>query len=276
MENTASTGEERATSCPFAAPEVPPTKAAATRARKARKGSDGKTDDAKTVNLNAEEKERGRKYDEEVARQSYLLSLSQDASFIAAAMQDYAAAMKTADEAAEAQEQCFTVKMKDPAFADKIDHLRDWSATKKKNEFITINGKEYSSIKKLFKEELHISYEYVRRICKKLPRLGFLLEDDPQQGVPPPPPAPTDQTSPPPPAPPRRETQPRFEVLSVNGKDPSSRTVEERVASAVSYATECAENLSAAEKYEFYTVLLRRVQEALDEAEEAHESQEKV
>ena len=262
-------------SCPFSAPEVPLTKAAAARARKARKGSDGKTDDAKTVNLNAEEKERGRKYDEEVARQAYLLSLSQDASFIAAAMQDYAAAMKAADEAAAAQEQCFTVKMKDTAFADKIDHLRDWSATKKNNEFITINGKEYSSIKKLFKEELHISYEYVRRICKKLPRLGFLLEDDPQQGVPPPPPVPPSQT-PPPPASPRQETQPRFEVLSVNGVDPSSRTVEERVESAVSYATECAENLSAAERYEFYTTLLCRVQDALDEAEEADESQEKI
>ncbi len=273
MENAAKTGEERTTPCPFPAPEVPPTKAAAARARKACKGSDGKTDDAKTVNLNAEEAARGKKYDEEVARKTYLEKVSGDACFLVSAMTDYAALCDAADAAASAREQYFAEKMKDQAFADRIDTVRDWAATKHHGDVLVVGDKEYTSIKVFFREELHISYERVRQICKRLSRLNFLL-DEGDAGTPPPPPAPPDQT-PPPPASPRQETQPRFEVLSVNGIDPS-RTVEERVESAVSYATECAENLSAAEKYEFYTVLLRRVQDALDEAEEADESQEKI
>jgi hypothetical protein len=163
--------------------EVPPvTKAAATRAKKARKPKVGKAEGAKTINLNPDELARGKKSDEEDARQKYLKSVSADASFVVGTLKGFAALCKTADEAMEARDAYFSEKIKNPEFAKRIQNIRDFASTKKNNEVLTIEGREYRSVKAFFKAELGKTYEYIRKLGErgKLGVAARLLEALPQ------------------------------------------------------------------------------------------------
>lgn len=243
----------------------PATKAAMSRARKARQGSDGKADGAKTVHLNAEEDARGKKYDEEDARKKYLEKISDDALYIATTVKGFAALCHTADKAVEARDEYFSQKMKIPEFADRIQRVRDWASTKRNNEFLTIDGKEYKSVKVFFKQELGYSYEYIHRQCKKMQRLDLLLADAP------PPTLPVD----------RREAdrhkaevaceankvkraaavaaqQPMVEILSVHGFD-TSFSLAEKVQSAFNSVVDCTVGLTATEIDEFYEKLIAKL-----------------
>jgi hypothetical protein len=232
--------------------------------RKARKAIVGKAEGAETVNLNTEELARGRKADEEDARKKYLEGISDDASFIASTMKGFADLCKTAEESATARDEYFSQKMKVPAFADRVQRVRDWASTKRNNEVLTIDGKEYKSVKVFFKKELGKTYEYIRQLGKKLGRVQFLLDEgqgSQQQG--------TAAQSKPSTQPAAQKTtataQPEVEILAVHGIDPLSFTMAERVQSAFQSVLSCAADLSCADRGEFFERLISRL---LNESEE--------
>ena len=205
-------------------------------------------------------------------RQDYLKGISDDASFLAAAMKPLGKLCKTADAAAKARDEYFSTKMNNPAFAERVQRVRDWGSAKRNNETLTIDGKEYRSVKKFFKEELGVTYECVLRFtAKAMRRLNFLLGDDDQQhqaqaGTPP---APAQAKVNVPPAaqgtpPPAAAQQP--EILALHGFD-KSFSVAEKVESAYGYVVSCAADLSAAEKDEFYGDLIARLNDEADEAQ---------
>ena len=255
--------------------EVPPAaKAAASRAKKARKPKVGKAEGAKTINLNADELARGKKADEEDARQEYLKSISDDASFLVVTMKGFAALCKTADEAIEAREKFFSEKMKTLAFANRVQRVRDFASTKHNNEVLTIDGKEYKSVKIFFKRELGVTYEYVRQLGKKLGRLALLLEEgqgNQQQGN-------ADTTITVNPlgtrteinVPPAGEETPTTETPAT--QQPEAQTVPEvnlsfsiaeRVQTAFGFAVSCTKHLSPSQKDEYYSKLIDRLQDEL-------------
>jgi hypothetical protein len=256
--------------------EVPPvTKAAATRAKKARKPKVGKAEGAKTINLNPDELARGKKSDEEDARQKYLKSVSADASFVVGTLKGFAALCKTADEVIEARDEYFSRKFKNPDFAKRVQNIRDFASTKRNNEVLTIDGREYTSVKAFFKAELGVTYEYIRQLCEKgkLGACNLLLEEGSPQ---------TNQ--------PRSAAQPT--TVNPTGtpsetginvpededvafipdggtQQPEAQTVPEvnlsfslaeRVQSAFGFAASCTNHLSLSEKDEFYSKLIDRLQ----------------
>jgi hypothetical protein len=159
--------------------------------------------------------------------------------------------------------------MKNPQFADAVQRIRDWGSKKHNNETLTINGKTYKSVKVFFKKELGVTYEHVLRYtAKNLPRLHFLLRDDDQQQATAINPTgaaqakanaqPAAQKTP-------AVAQPEVEILAAHGVDVISFTMAERVQSAYGFAVSCAEHLSAAEKEEFYTKLICRLQDEKQE-----------
>jgi hypothetical protein len=255
--------------------EFPPTKAAAARDKKARKPAGGKADGANTVNLNQEEKERGGKADIEVARQKHLEKVSADATFIADTLKSYAPLCETADKANEARDEFFSTKMKDQAFRDKVQAVRDWGSQKHHNESLLVNGTRYKSVKVLFRQEFGRSYEYICRQCKKMDhRLHTLLTaGDDSHVTPPPPAAPAkpsvQQTEPQVTPPPATAQEP--EILAVHGIDTLSFTIAERIESAFSFAVSCVDGLSLAETEEFYRDLAAKFQDAADEAYDSQE-----
>jgi hypothetical protein len=185
-------------------------------------------------------------------------------------MKGLAALGKAADDAVEARDEYFSTKMKIPAFADRVQRVRDWGSTKRNNEVLTIDGREYKSVKKFFKQELKVSYEYVLRFtAKNLPRLNFLLGDDQPQGYAGTPPAPAQAKVNVPPAaqgtPPSAAAQ-QPEILAVHGFD-KSFSLAEKVDSAYGYVVSCTADLSAAEKDEFYDDLIARLNDEADEAQ---------
>jgi hypothetical protein len=267
--------------------EVPPaTKAAASRAKKARKPKVGKAEGAKTINLNPDELARGKKADEEDARQEYLKSISDDASFLAVTMKGFAALCKTADEAIEARDEFFSEKMKTLAFANRVQRVRDFASTKHNNEVLTIDGKEYKSVKIFFKKELGVTYEYVRRLGKKLGRLNLLLEEgspqtnQPRSAAQPTTVNPTGTPS---------ETginvseaedvalipdggtgfaQPDGVLVPHTNTPPVpevnlSFSIAERVQTAFGFAVSCTKHLSPSQKDEYYIKLINRLQDEL-------------
>jgi hypothetical protein len=285
-------------------PAVQPTKAALARVKKARQAKVGPADGAITVHLTAEELDRGKKSDEEVARQKYLASVSEDASFIASTVKDFAALCQVADKAVVVRDEFFTEKMRVPEFADKIQRVRDWASSKHHGEFLTVGSKQYTSVKVFFQEELGYSYEYIRQQCKKLSRLDTLIEDAQSSNPAPPAPAPaetnvqqTEHKTPPakcseegckkPPFGSHRpehnittngkctihggaETYiyaPQPEILSINGFD-TTLSVPQRVQSAFQSVQICTGKLSTAEKQEFYGAVIDRLQDELDELDE--------
>lgn len=154
---------------------------------------------------------------------------------------------------------------------------------------MTIDGKEYKSVKIFFKKELGVTYEYVRQLGKKLGRLNLLLEEGSPQ---------TNQ--------PRSAAQP----TTVNPTGTPSETginvpededvafipdggtgfvqpdgvlvpytntpavpevnlsfsIAERVQSAFGFAVSCTKHLSPSEKDEFYSKLIDRLQDELQPA----------
>ncbi len=269
--------------------EVPTaTKAAASRAKKERKPKVGKAVGALTIPLNAEELKRGKEKDEENTRQEYLKSVSEDASFLAVTMKGFAALCKTADEAIEARDEFFSEKMKTLAFANRVQRVRDFASTKHNNEVLTIDGKEYKSVKIFFKKELGVTYEYVRQLGKKLGRLALLLEEgqgNQQQGnagttiiV-----NPTGTPS---------ETginvseaedvalipdggtgfaQPDDVLVPHTNTPPApevnlSFSIAERVQSAFGFAVSCTKHLSPSQKDEYFSKLINRLQDELQPA----------
>jgi hypothetical protein len=206
-------------------------------------------------------------------REEFLKGIGDDAAYLAETMKGFVKLGKAADKAVEARDEFFSTKMKIPAFADRVQRVRDWGSKKRNNEVLTIDGRKYTSVKKFFKRELGVSYEYVLRFtAKKLPRLNFLLRDDdqPQGHTPTPaPPAPAQAKVNVPPAaqwtpPPAAAQQP--EILAVHGFD-KSFSLAEKVESAYRYVVSCTADLSAAEKDEFYGDLIARLNDEADEAQ---------
>ena len=237
--------------------EVPTaTKAAASRARKARKPKVGKAEGAKTINLTPDELARGKKADDEAARREYLRGVSDDASFLAVTMKGFAELCKTADEAIEARDEFFYEKMKTPAFADRVQRVRDFASTKHNNEVLTIDGKEYKSVKLFFKKELGVTYEYVRQLGKKLGRLNLLLEDGVSQPQ-------GDAVNPPLPEIPEADVPETWQP--VQPQIPEVTPVAEIVEAVVEFTVSRTRHLSAAEKEEFYDKLLDRLQAELQQ-----------
>jgi hypothetical protein len=205
------------------------------------------------------------------SRQDILKEISGDAAYLAAMMKPFGPLCKTAEEAMAARDEYFSTKMKIPEFADRVQRVRDWASKKRHSEFLTIDGKEYKSVKKFFKQELGVSYEFVRRYtAKNMPRLNFLLEDDqPANPAPPnPPPAKTNPAAAKNKVAPRQGTpQPQVEVLAVHGFD-ITFSLTEKVQAALSFAADCTEHMSAVDKYEFYSELISKLQDLQDESEE--------
>ena len=254
--------------------EFPPTKAAAARDKRARKPAGGKADGANTINLNQEEKHRGEKADIEKARQKHLEKVSADATFIADTLKSYAPLCETADKANEARDEFFSTKMKDQAFRDKVQAVRDWGSQKRHNESLLVNGTRYKSVKVLFRQEFGRSYEYICRQCKKLDhRLHLLLTAGDDSQVTPPlaaaPVEPNVQQTVPQVTPPAAAPQP--EILAVHGIDTLSFTIAERLESAFSFGVSCVDGLSLAETEEFYHDLAAKFQDAADEAYDSQE-----
>jgi hypothetical protein len=202
-------------------------------------------------------------------RQEFLRGISDDASFLAAAMKPLGKLCKTADAAAKARDEYFSTKMNNPAFAERVQRVRDWGSNKQNNDVLVIDGKEYRSVKKFFKEELGVTYEYVLRFtAKAMRRLNFLLQDDDQpQANACLPPANPPQARTAPPAAPRQPAAQELEILAAHGMDVSF-SVAELVQSAFGFAVSCTKQLSATEKVEFYSKLADRL---LDESDELQE-----
>jgi hypothetical protein len=192
-------------------------------------------------------------------REEYLKGIGDDAAYLAETMKGLVKLGKAADKAVEARDEFFSTKMKIPAFADRVQRVRDWGSTKRNNEVLTIDGRKYTSVKKFFKQELGVSYEYVLRFtAKKLPRLNFLLGDDdqPQGHTPTPaPPAPARVNAPPTPA-----HQP-----AARRPESVPPSLAEKVQSAFQFVLSCAADLSGADRDEFYEKLICRL---LNQSEE--------
>ena len=82
-------------------------------------------------------------------------------------MTGFAALCKTADEAIAARDEYFSRKFKNPEFAKRVQNIRDFASTKRNNEVLTIDGREYTSVKDFFKAELGVTYEYIRRLGER-------------------------------------------------------------------------------------------------------------
>jgi hypothetical protein len=221
-----------------------------------------------TMHTNEEETERAKK-DE---RKNLLKSLGDDASFLAKEMKIFGVLCKTADDAIAKRDECFSTKMKVPKFAEAVQRLRDWGSGKHNNEILIVNSKPYKSVKKLFKDELGVSYEFVvRYTAKEAKRIHSLLtmdDDQSQDAVAddptpsnPTPTTPTTPTTPP-------TAQPKIEILSVNGVHTNSFPMAERVKSDLDFSLTLTRDLSATEKYEFHCEMIRQHQILADEAEE--------
>jgi hypothetical protein len=249
--------------------EVPlVTKAAASRAKKARKPKVGKAVGAENINLSAEEKVRGKQADEEKARQEYIKGVSADATYVINEFASYIPLYKAAQEAVEARDTFKKTLQENPKFAKKVQNIRDFFSTKKNNEFLTVNGHDYKSIKPLFVEELKVTYEYVRSLGSRFGRLDLLLtpaqelkarqdaakakreakaaEDTATQ------------------QPTETEIQvPAQEAVQEAVPEINLHSVAERVHSAFSHTLRCTQFLSPAEKDEFYSTLISRLQDEM-------------
>jgi len=221
------------------------------------------------IPLNAEESGRATADKEAKDRCEKLRGLSEDATYLIATMQEYTALAEVAEKHDLARDDFFSEKMMIPGFRDRIQRLRDWATTKKHSDFLTVDGKRYKSIKKLFTEKFGVSYETVRRVCSQMARLAALLDtddtvtaitDDPPPQKPPviiPPPAKTAA-----PAQSKPTTQPAVEeVLSVNGHAP----VIDLLRSTLQHIADCTGVLTAAEKSVYYGNLIDELQNELDE-----------
>ena len=122
---------------------------------------------------------------EDTGRQEFLAGVSDDALYIADMMRSYKKVCDAADKTAELAEKTaklrddfFTEKLRCPAFRDAVDRVRDWAAAKRDGDFLTVNGKKYTSVKAIFEKEWGVSYEHVRKCCLKLDRLRGLVDGE--------------------------------------------------------------------------------------------------
>jgi hypothetical protein len=218
---------------------------------------------------------------EDTGRQEFLAGIGQDAIYIADEMKRYAAVCKAADKAIKARDDFFMEKLRVPAFADRVDRVRDWAAAKRDGDVLTINGKKYTSVKEIFKKEWGVSYEHVRQCCEKLKRLRGLVDgecDTPTQPTTNPtatptatvtPTQPTTKPTAAPTATPTTtptatgtSTTPAMELLSVNGRDPKL-TMTMMVDSAFDFAVSFTGQMTTEEIDEFYVKLLARLRDEL-------------
>jgi hypothetical protein len=205
-------------------------------------------------------------------RQKYIDSVSQDATDVIGDFAAYIPLYKTAQEAEEARDTFKKKLLTNPKFAAKVQRIRDFFATKKYNEFLTVNGHDYKSIKPLFIEELKITYDYVRKLGSQLGRLDNLLTpaeelkarkdaakakreakaaekaaaEAAQQSTETETSSDTQQSA--------NEVQPEVNL---------SFSIAERVQTAFGFAVSCTRHLSPAEKDEFYSTLISRLHDEL-------------
>jgi hypothetical protein len=186
-----------------------------------------------------------------------LKQLSQDAAFVADVMKELGPLCVTAEEAAAKRDECFSSKMKNQEFADRVQRLRDWGSRKRHNDFLMVGETRYTSIKTLLSRELGVSYAFVVRYMDATnKRIHALITDADLMSNPPPNPPP----NPSPNLNAGRGTPrpPTVETLAVHGFD-ASMSVGERVLSAYQSAVDCTETLSATDKYEFYGELIHKL-----------------
>ncbi len=211
-------------------------------------------------------------------RQKYIDSVSQDATDVIGELAAYIPLYKAAQEAEEARD---TFKMKlltNPKFATQVQRIRDFFATKKYNEFLTVNGHDYKSIKPLFLEELKITYDYVRKLGSHLGRLDNLLTPEEELKA-------RKDT-----AKAKREAK-AAEIAAAEAGQQSTETetdsdtqhsasevrpevslsfsIAERVQTAFGFVVSCTRHLSPAEKDEYYSKLMHRLQDELQPAIDA-------
>jgi hypothetical protein len=203
---------------------------------------------------------------EDTGRQEFLTGIGQDAIYIADEMKRYAAVCKAADKAIKARDDFFMEKLRVQAFADRVDRVRDWAAAKRDGDVLMINGKKYTSVKKIFKKEWGVSYEHVRQCCEKLKRLRGLVDGECDTTPNATPDATTPETTPTAADTPTAVTPnatetpgtPEMEILPTNGRDPKF-TVDMRVNSAFDFVVSLTEQLTVDEKDFFYQKLLARL-----------------
>jgi hypothetical protein len=211
-------------------------------------------------------------------RQKYIDSVSQDATDVIGEFAAYIPLYKAAQEAEEARDTFKKKLLTNPKFAAKVQRIRDFFAKKKYNEFLTVNGHDYKSVKPLFIEELKITYDYVRKLGSQLGRLDNLLTSAEELKA--------RQDA----AKAKREAKATAEATEAAAEAASQSTeteinlpaqeedeahaireateinlhsVAERVHSAFSHALRCTQFLSPAEKDEFFSVLISRLQDEM-------------
>jgi hypothetical protein len=211
-------------------------------------------------------------------RQKYIDSVSQDASDVIGEFAAYIPLYKAAQEAEEARDTFKKKLLTNPKFAAKVQRIRDFFATKKYNEFLTVNGHDYKSIKPLFIEELKITYDYVRKLGSQLGRLDNLLTPAEelkarQDAAKAKREAKAAEKAAAEAAQQSTETETKSDTQqSANEVQPEvnlSFSIAERVQTAFGFAVSCTRHLSPAEKDEYYSKLVDRLQDELQPAIDA-------
>jgi hypothetical protein len=146
-----------------------PTKAAKKRVKNAlkqiaaEKGISGLAVGAESINLNGDTAKLAKQADEKAVRKEFVVKAQETADSLVKEFKEFGELCRNAETAISNRDAFFNVRIKNPAFFKRCQDVRDFFATKSRDEYLVHNGEKYYRAPEFFLAAIGFSFQHVSR-----------------------------------------------------------------------------------------------------------------